>query len=77
MLLTWRRPWCEAIAFLFRRLRTGAGLVEIKADGTAQEVYFTKEMRNHHSSSILIGDYLYGYSSGILTAMRFDTGAVA
>ena len=56
---------------------TGAALVEIKADGTAQEVYFTKEMRNHHSSSILIGDYLYGFSSGILTAMRFDTGAVA
>lgn len=56
---------------------TGAGLVEVKADGTAQEVYFTKEMRNHHSSSILIGDYLYGFSSGILTAMKFDTGAVA
>jgi outer membrane protein assembly factor BamB len=56
---------------------TGAGLVEIKADGKAQEVYFTREMRNHHSSSILIGDYLYGFSSGILTAMRFDTGEVA
>ena len=56
---------------------TGAGLVEIKADNTAQEVYFTKEMRNHHSSSILIGDYLYGFSSGILTAMKFDTGEVA
>lgn len=56
---------------------TGAGLVEIKADGKAQEVYFTKDMRNHHSSSILIGDYLYGFSSGILTAMRFDTGEVA
>ncbi len=56
---------------------TGAGLVEIKADGKAQEVYFTKEMRNHHSSSILIGDHLYGFSSGILTAMRFDTGEVA
>lgn len=56
---------------------TGAGLLEIKADGQAQEVYFTKEMRNHHSSSILIGDYLYGFSSGILTAMRFDTGDVA
>jgi len=56
---------------------TGAGLVEIKADGKAQEVYFTKEMRNHHSSSILIGDYLYGFSSGMLTAMRFDTGEVA
>jgi outer membrane protein assembly factor BamB len=56
---------------------TGAGVVEIKADGKAQEVYFTRDMRNHHSSSILIGDYLYGFSSSILTAMRFDTGAVA
>lgn len=56
---------------------TGAGLIEIKADGKAQEVYFTKEMRNHHSSSILIEDHLYGFSGGILTAMRFDTGEVA
>ena len=56
---------------------TGAGLVEIKADGKAEEVYFTKDMRNHHSSSILIGDHLYGFSGGILTAMRFDTGEVA
>jgi outer membrane protein assembly factor BamB len=55
----------------------GGGLVEIKADNTSQEVYFTKDMRNHHSSSILIGDHLYGFSGGILTAMRFDTGEVA
>ena len=58
----------------------GGGLVEIKADAkgvTATEVYFTKEMRNHHSSSVLIGDHLYGFSSAILTAMRFDTGEVA
>ena len=51
--------------------------MEIKADGTASEVYFTKEMRNHHSSSVLIGDHLYGFSGGILTAMKFDTGQVA
>ncbi len=56
---------------------TGGGLVEIKADGKAQEVYFTKEMRNHHATSILIGDHLYGFSSAILTAMRFDTGEIA
>jgi outer membrane protein assembly factor BamB len=56
---------------------TGAGLVEIKADGKASEVYFTKEMRNHHSSSVLVGDYLYGFSSSILMAMRFDTGEIA
>ena len=56
---------------------TGAGLVEIKPDGSCQEIYFTREMRNHHSTSILVGDYLYGFSSGILTAMKFDTGEVA
>lgn len=56
---------------------TGGGLVEIKADGKGQEVYFTKEMRNHHATSILIGDHLYGFSGGILTAMKFDTGEVA
>jgi outer membrane protein assembly factor BamB len=56
---------------------TGGGLVEIKADGKAQEVYFTKDMRNHHSSTVLVGDHLYGFSSSILTAMRFDSGEVA
>ena len=56
---------------------TGGGVVEIKADGKAQEIYFTKDMRNHHSSSVLVGDYLYGFSSAILTAMRFDSGEIA
>ncbi|MGH9902689.1 MAG: PQQ-binding-like beta-propeller repeat protein [Pyrinomonadaceae bacterium] len=58
----------------------GGGLVEIKAGTggvTASEVYFTKDMRTHHSSAILVGDHLYGFSGGILTAMRFDTGEVA
>ena len=40
----------------------------------AEEVYFTREMRNHHSSSVLVGDTLYGFSSSILTALQFDTG---
>jgi outer membrane protein assembly factor BamB len=56
---------------------TGGGVVEIKADGKASELYFTRDMRNHHSSSILVGDHLYGFSSSVLTAMRFDTGEVA
>jgi outer membrane protein assembly factor BamB len=56
---------------------TGGGVVEIKPDGKAEEIYFTKDMRNHHSSSVLVGDYLYGFSSQILTAMRFDTGEIA
>ena len=53
--------------FLSSDYGTGAGLVEIKADGSAREVD-RKDMRNHHSSSILI---VYGFSSGMpLTAMR-------
>ncbi len=56
---------------------TGGGVVEIKPDGKAQEIYFTKDMRNHHSSSILVGDHLYGFSSAVLTAMKFDTGEIA
>ena len=59
---------------------TGAALLDVKAAGniaSATEVYFTREMRNHHSSSVLVGDYLYGFSGNILTAMLFDTGKVA
>jgi outer membrane protein assembly factor BamB len=56
---------------------TGGGVVEIKPDNKAEEIYFTKDMRNHHSSSVLIGDYLYGFSGAVLTSMKFDTGEIA
>jgi outer membrane protein assembly factor BamB len=59
---------------------TGAALLELTAAGggiRAKEVYFTRDMRNHHASSVLVGDHLYGFSSAILTAMQFDTGQVA
>lgn len=56
---------------------TGGGVVEIKPDGKSQEIWFSKDMRNHHSTSVLVGDYLYGFSSAILTAMKFDTGEIA
>ncbi|HWF89847.1 MAG TPA: PQQ-binding-like beta-propeller repeat protein [Pyrinomonadaceae bacterium] len=56
---------------------TGGGVIEIKPDNKAQELWFSKDMRNHHSSSVLIGDYLYGFSSSILTAIKFDTGEIA
>jgi outer membrane protein assembly factor BamB len=56
---------------------TGGGVVEIKPDNTAQEIWFSNEVRNHHSSAVLIGDYLYGFSGSILTAVKFDTGEIA
>lgn len=55
---------------------TGGGVVEIKPDNKAEEIYFTKDMKNHHSSAVLIGDHLYGFSASILTAMKFDTGEI-
>lgn len=66
--------------FLSSNYDTGAALLELTPAGggvTATEIYFTREMQNHHASSVLIGDHLYGFSNSILTAMKFDTGAVA
>jgi len=59
---------------------TGCALLKLTPDGQgikATEVYFSREMKNHYSSSVLVGDYLYGFSSSILTAMKFQTGEVA
>ncbi len=56
---------------------TGGGVVEIKPDNKAQELWFSRDMKNHHSSSVLVGDYLYGFSSSTLTAIKFDTGEIA
>jgi outer membrane protein assembly factor BamB len=59
---------------------TGAALLEVKAAGniaSAQEIYFTRDMRNHHASSVVVGDHIYGFSDSILTALKFDTGEMA
>jgi len=59
---------------------TGGALLKLAAEGgsvKASEVYFTREMRNHYTTTVLVGDYLYGFSSAILTAMHFTTGKVA
>lgn len=56
---------------------TGCVLLKVANGGSASEVYFNRDMRNHYSTSVLVGDYLYGFSSSILTAMKFQTGEVA
>jgi len=58
---------------------TGCAVLELKAVGDsveAREVYFNKDLRNHHGGVVLKDGYLYGYSSTILTCMEFDTGKV-
>lgn len=55
---------------------TGCLLLDVRSGG-ARELYFNREMKNHYSSSILHQGYLYGFSSSILTAMKFEDGSVA
>lgn len=57
---------------------TGGGLARITVDGqqaTAEEAYFTKNMKNHHGGMVLLGGYLYGSNDpGMLTCLEFSTG---
>jgi outer membrane protein assembly factor BamB len=70
----------DGYVFLSSDYGTGCALLKLTSSErgvTASEVYFNREMRNHYSTSVLIGDYVYGFSSGFLTAMKFATGEVA
>jgi len=56
---------------------TGAALLGLNAQGgevKSQEVYFSKDMMNHHGGVVLVNGYLYGFSNSILTCMEFATG---
>jgi outer membrane protein assembly factor BamB len=56
---------------------TGAALLGLTAQGgevKAQEIYFTREMQNHHGGVVLVNGYLYGFNNSILTCVEFATG---
>jgi outer membrane protein assembly factor BamB len=56
---------------------TGGGLLDLTVQNgevAAKEVYFTREMRNHHGGVVLVDGYLYGFSDLILTCLEFTTG---
>lgn len=56
---------------------TGAGLVGLSAQNgsvTAKEIYFTRDMKNHHGGVVLVNGYLYGFDDSILTCLEFATG---
>lgn len=59
---------------------TGGGLVRLNRRGKefeAEEVYFTKEMKNHHGGMLLLDGYLYGSNDpGVLTCLDYKTGEV-
>ena len=58
---------------------TGGALLALRAEGgevRAQEVYFTRDMQNHHGGLVLVNGYLYGFNNSILTCLEFATGKV-
>src|SRR4030095_8418597 len=51
---------------------TGGALLSLRADAgqvKAQEVYFTRDMQNHHGGVVLLNGFLYGFNNSILTCL--------
>ena len=58
---------------------TGGALLGLRAQAgavQAQEIYFTREMQNHHGGIVFVNGYLYGFNNSILTCLEFATGKV-
>jgi outer membrane protein assembly factor BamB len=56
---------------------TGGALLALSAQGEqvrAQEVYFTRDMQNHHGGVVIVGGYLCGFHNSILAALELATG---
>jgi outer membrane protein assembly factor BamB len=56
---------------------TGCALLSLKAEGgevKAEQIYFNREMMNHHGGVVLINGYLYGFNNSILSCVEFATG---
>jgi outer membrane protein assembly factor BamB len=69
----------NGFVFVSSAYGTGCALLKLTAEGgtvKATEVYFSREMQNHYSTSIVVGDSAYGFSNSILTAMNLQTGRV-
>ncbi len=50
------------------------GLSSQSGEVKAQEIYFSKDMMNHHGGVVLVNGYLYGFSNAMLTCLEFATG---
>ena len=58
---------------------TGGGVLALSAAGGAvksSELWFNRELMNHHGGVVLVNGHLYGFSNSILTCLEFETGKV-
>ncbi len=71
--------WFGQTIFAASAYNTGGGLVWVKKVGRgfqADELYFTRQMKNHHGGLVLVDGYLYGADEGSLTCLEYKTGQV-
>jgi outer membrane protein assembly factor BamB len=72
--------WSDGKVFYTSSYGVGGALLGLSQQGgeiAAREIYFTREMQNHHGGVVLVNGYLYGFSNAILTCLEFDTGKMA
>ncbi len=78
-------PWSNCTTPIFRDDRvfvtsaydTGGALLKLTStrDQTdAAEVWFTRDLMNHHGGVVLVDRFLYGFSKSVLTCLDFATG---
>ena len=85
----WKYSWPEGIniatpifipddkIFISASYDKGAVLLKMTADGDGigiEEIWKSRVMKNHFNSSVLQGDYLYGFDNAILTCIEANTG---
>lgn len=69
--------YADSKVFYSSSYGTGGALLGLRAEGgeiRAQQIYFTREMQNHHGGIVLVTGHLYGYNNSILTCLEFATG---
>jgi outer membrane protein assembly factor BamB len=55
----------------------GCKLVKVVAGSQIEDVYFNRNMKNHHGGVLRVGEHLYGYSDGLgWMCLDFKTGEV-
>ncbi len=85
----WRYPWTTNYqvnaatplvvggrrVFVASGYGVGAAMLEVKDDGKVSELWRTKKMKNKTSTSVLVGEHLFGFNESDLTALDVSTGA--
>jgi outer membrane protein assembly factor BamB len=69
--------YADGKVFFTSSYGTGGALLGLRASGSevhAQEIYFTRDMKNHHGGVVLVNGYIYGYNDSILTCLEFASG---